>query len=260
MSAGKKRVKRDSSFSGDRVVMEIGREPGVAVWHQIEQTLLKEIAAGRPRPGERIPNESEIAERFGVNRHTVRRAVASLVSKGVLRIQRGHGTFVEEGVIDYTIGKRTRFSANILRQHKEPGRRILRAVEVPGPDEATKALKVAANTRLVVLETVGEADGRPISVSTNYVPAARFPGFIDAYKSLRSMTKVLRQFGVKDYTRRITKVTARMPTAADAEYLKQPQTRPILVAESVDVDGRGVPIVFHEARFAGERVQLVIEP
>jgi len=32
------------------------------------------------------------------------------------------------------------------------------------------------------------------------------------------------------------------------------------VTESVDVDGRGVPIAYHEARFSGERVQLVIEP
>ncbi|QQS13818.1 MAG: phosphonate metabolism transcriptional regulator PhnF [Rhodospirillales bacterium] len=240
--------------------MEIGREPGVAVWHQIEQTLFKEISTGKPGPGERIPNETEIAERFGVNRHTVRRAVAALVSKGILRIQRGHGTFVEEGVIDYAIGKRTRFSANILRHHKEPGHRILRGLEVAGMADVNKALKLGANSRLIMLETIGEADGRPISVSTNYLPAARFPGFIEAYESLQSMTKVLRKFGINDYTRRVTRVTTRMPSAADAEHLKQPQTRPILVAESVDVDGRDVPIVYHEVRFSGERVQLVFEP
>ena len=248
---------------GERVnkgMMEIDRQAGVAVWHQIEQQLAGEIAAGRPAPGAQLPNELEIARRFGVHRHTARRAVAALVGRGLVRIARGQGTFVEDGVIDYVIGKRTRFSANLLAQSREPGHRLLAASEIKCPPEVAKALKLTTGTRVVLLETVGEADGQPISVSSNYFPAKRFPDLATIYQAEWSVTKTLKRFGIDDYTRQVTRVTARMPSPSDADHLRQPRTRPILVTESVDVDGRGVPIAYHEARFSGERVQLVIEP
>ena len=44
--------------------------------------------------GEKLPNEFELAELFGVGRSTVRETVKSLVSKGVLEVRRGSGTYV----------------------------------------------------------------------------------------------------------------------------------------------------------------------
>lgn len=44
--------------------------------------------------GEKLPNEFELAEKFGVGRSTIREAVKSLVSKGVLEVRRGSGTYV----------------------------------------------------------------------------------------------------------------------------------------------------------------------
>src|SRR5258708_36114195 len=143
-------------------LMEIDRQAGIAVWHQIEQQLAGEIAGGALSPGARLPNETAIAQRFGVNRHTARRAVAALVDRGLVRIARGQGTFVEDGVIDYVIGKRTRFSANLLAQSREPGHRLLAASEIKCPPEVAKARKLTTGTRVVVLETVGAADGQPI--------------------------------------------------------------------------------------------------
>ena len=51
---------------------------GLALWRQIESALTEEIQSGLLQPGDRLPPESELAERFRVNRHTVRRAVAAL--------------------------------------------------------------------------------------------------------------------------------------------------------------------------------------
>ena len=236
------------------------RTAGVAVWHQIEEALATEIAAGRLKPGAQLPNELQIARRFGVHRHTARRAVAALIGRGLVRIRRGQGTFVEDGVIDYVIGKRTRFSANLTAQARAPGHRLIAAAEVKCPPEAAKALKLSTGARVVRLDTVGEADGQPISVSSNWFPAKRFPGLAEIYRAEWSVTRTLKRFGIDDYTRAWTRVTARLPSAADAEHLRQPPTLPVLVAESVDVDPRGVPIAYHAARFSAQRVQLTIEP
>lgn len=47
-------------------------------------------------PGDKIPNESELAKEFGVSRTTIREAIKQLCSKNVLKIYRGKGTFVCE--------------------------------------------------------------------------------------------------------------------------------------------------------------------
>lgn len=61
---------------------------------QVEDALFAYILNEPVEIGEKIPNEFELAERFGVGRSTVREAVKSLVSRGILEVRRGSGTFV----------------------------------------------------------------------------------------------------------------------------------------------------------------------
>ncbi len=60
--------------------------------------------------GTRLPGETEIAETHRVNRHTVRRALAALAERGLVRAERGSGTYVEAPRIAYPLRSRTRFS------------------------------------------------------------------------------------------------------------------------------------------------------
>ncbi len=64
------------------------------VYYQIKQTLKGWIVNGEYSPGEKIPSENELAEKFGVNRLTARQATAQLVQEGFLHSKRGEGTFV----------------------------------------------------------------------------------------------------------------------------------------------------------------------
>lgn len=237
----------------------IERGRGVALWRQIEQQLAEDIANGVYQDGTRLPTEPELAERFGVNRHTLRRAVASLAEQGLLRVEQGRGTFVQENVIDYLIGRRTRFSEIISNQARHPSGRLLRAHEVVAEPQIMRELKMKKNELCIFLETLNEVDGRPASISSNYFPAERFPELIPVFAETRSVTRALEHHDVGDYQRRTTRVIARMPEAADARYLQQPRNRPILVTEAINVDRDGKPIQFSITRFASDRVQIVFE-
>ena len=70
---------------------------------------------------------------------------------------------------------------------------------------------------------------------------------------------MLRTHGVADYRRKLTRITARMPSEDEAAMLAQPRNRPVLVAEAVDADLDGVPVRYGYVRFASERVQLVFD-
>jgi len=235
------------------------RNIGVALWNQIEQVLTEEIEAGLLRAGERLATEPQLAERFGVNRHTVRRAVAQLAERGLVKVEQGRGSFVAEHVLDYLIGRRTRFTDLVNRQNRNPGGGFLFAAQVEAEGTVAKALKVAPGTALHHLETLGALDDRPISVGTHFFPAQRFPDLVEIYQREGSITRTLTHFGCGDYERRITRVTARIPDASDAELLRQARNRPVLVTESVNVDAAEVPVEYGIARFAADRFQIVFE-
>ncbi len=89
---------------------EIEPAGGVALWRQIADTIRLDIIGGKLESGDKLDGELPLAERFGVNRHTVRRAIAVLVEEGVLRAEHGRGTFVAEARrLSYPVGRRTRF-------------------------------------------------------------------------------------------------------------------------------------------------------
>ncbi|WP_158745394.1 phosphonate metabolism transcriptional regulator PhnF [Acidisphaera sp. L21] len=238
--------------------MQINRDSPVPMWHQIELALAQDIRTGALSAGARVPAEAEVAARFGVHRHTARRALATLAEKGAVKIRRGLGTFVEDTVIDYPISARTRFTANLQQQNRLASHELLDAADQPAPGFVADALELPADAVVTALNTLGRADGVPISVGTNYFPAARFPGLADTYRELRSITAVLERFGLADYLRKSTRIVAALPTEREASLLRQPKRDPILSVDSVDVDPAGLPISFSRVRFAGERVQLLV--
>lgn len=235
------------------------RGEGVALWRQIEQEIAADIEAGRLLGGEKLPTEPELAERFKVNRHTLRRAMAALAEQGLVRIEQGRGSFVQEHVIDYKIGRRTRFSEIITAQHRQPGGRLLRAHEIKPDQGIARELGLRKQALCIYLETLGEVDGQPVSLSSSYFPAKRFPEMIPVYSETGSITKALAHHGVGDYRRKVTRVMTSLPEPEEAALLRQASNRPVLLVESVNVDNDGVPVQFARSRWAGDRTQLVFE-
>lgn len=234
-------------------------EPQDPLWKQLEQMLLQDIQGGRFDGAGRLPSEHELAERFSVNRHTARQAIAGLVQRGVIFKRKGGGSYLVPGMIDYEIGERTRFSTNVALQGREPSRTLLEVSERKAHARACASLEMAEGEMAVFIQVIGEADGIPISIGDTYLSARRFQGFGAVYRESMSITKTLASFGIHDYTRETTRVVARNPSQDEVRYLRQSAMTPILAVESVDVDRDKRPIVYHETRFAGERVQFVVK-
>ena len=249
-----------SRHDRDKLKMELERGNGVAVWRQIETTLTEEIGAQHFAPGEQLPNELLLATRFGVNRHTVRRALSELAEAGLVRIEQGRGTFVQESAIDYTIARRTRFSHNIRSLGLTPSMELLREAELPAPADIADVLCLRKGTKLLRLTTLGRADGRPVDLADNYFAAKRFAAMPEAVRRTGSISTALIECGVADYTRSRTRVSARMPDGDIARWLDQPRSRPVLRVESINVDEAGNAFQFSIAHFGGDSVQLQFDP
>jgi GntR family phosphonate transport system transcriptional regulator len=235
------------------------RGAGVALWRQIAATLEGAIAAGSHAPGERLPTEAELATRFAVNRHTVRRAMEELEGRGLVRVEQGRGSFVAEDVLDYPLGPRTRFSEIIRAQNREPAGRVLRMGEVPAEARIAELLGIRRGRPVLQVERLALADGRPLAIGLHHFPLARFPRMDALLREDASITRALAACGVPDYRRKSTRVTARMPTAEEAAILQQSRARPLLVSEALNVDNEGQPVDATITRYAAGRAQLVVE-
>jgi GntR family transcriptional regulator len=71
-------------------------QSGSAGYAELARRLRDDILTGRLRPGQRLPSEADLQQRFGVARLTARRAVTVLRSEGLAVMVPGHGTFVRE--------------------------------------------------------------------------------------------------------------------------------------------------------------------
>lgn len=236
----------------------IQRGSGVAVWWQIVQSLQKDIADQLYKPGARLPSEAELADRFSVNRHTIRRAVSELEKNGLVRVEQGRGVFLQEYAVRYSVGKRTRFSENLRRQQLTGSMRVVGSEELPASGSIAKALGVRVGTNLQKVDTLGEVDGSPINFSSHYFPAKRFPGIAEAVIETGSITQALHRYGVDDYDRKESCITARIPDEVTANLLKQPRAQPVLQVDGLNTDREGKPIEYCISRFAGDAVQLVV--
>lgn len=244
-----------TTATGD--VME--RRSGVALWRQIADQIRLGIASGALGAEGRLPPEVALSERFGVNRHTVRAAISALVQEGVLRSEQGRGTFVEpRRRIAYPIAARTRFSTALRGQAGSHTSRLLESAVQPASPAVALHLGLSAGAQLIRLETVSEADGWPVSRATSFFDAVRFAGFAGAYAQTLSITAALARFGVADYLRRSTIVSARHADGAELVELRLAPGAIVLHAEAVNVDLEGRPIQYARTRFAADRVELTV--
>jgi GntR family phosphonate transport system transcriptional regulator len=232
---------------------------GVALWRQVADGIERGIADGRFAAGQRLPGETEIAETYRVNRHTVRRALATLAERGLVRAERGSGTYVEAPRIAYPLRSRTRFSEIVGAGGREPRGQLIGASEEPATRELARQLGQKTGTPLVRIEALRLADRTPICIGTTWLAATRFPDAGRIYERVRSMTKLLAHYDIRDYRRATTRVTAAIVEATDAIRLDLALGRPVLVVDSTDVDADGKPLLTTRARFAAERVEFLVE-
>lgn len=234
-------------------------QEALPLYLQIADELRQNIQDAMFKVGDRLPTETELSDRFGVNRHTLRRAMEVLRNEGIVDVERGRGTFVVSAPITFPIGKRVRFNESLKAQSLQPQWQVLQAIEIKADAKVAKHLEIAVGDPVVLYERLSLTDEIPMSLSSSHFPSARFPGLIKHCKTYRSISEMLRCEYDCDHIRRSTRLSARLARSKDARLLRMPATKPILLSESVNIDQNGTVIEYGVTRFRGDRMELVIE-
>lgn len=233
----------------------LDQQAGEARYRRIAMELEKELSA-TGKAGMALPPEQELAARFGVNRHTLRRAVDELVNAGLVERRHGRGVFVLRDPIAYPIGSATRFTSTVACLGHATDSRLVRKQIIPAQGGVAKRLALQSGDAVVWIETVRLADAVPLVLISHFLPASRFPGLLEVYDGGSLHALLLERFNT-ELARHESLVTAALPLGDDAELLAMPRNRPVLRVKTVNrITADGTPGEYALSRFRADRVQL----
>ncbi|MEO0341927.1 MAG: phosphonate metabolism transcriptional regulator PhnF [Pseudomonadota bacterium] len=230
-----------------------------SLWKDISEILEREIRSGVLTRGDQLPTESSLAERFAVNRHTVRRALSHLTEIGLIFTKQGAGAFVAGSVTHYPIGKRVRFHQSVEAVGRHPTKRILHSDTRPANDEEAVALQLETGATVHVAESLAFINDVPALHAVTTFDAKRFPRMLEELGKKPSISAAFAAHGTIDFTRASTQVTAVLANTTSASLLHIAPGAPLLRTQSISIDNKGVPVEFGLTWWAGDRVTLDIE-
>ncbi|MBE2319742.1 GntR family transcriptional regulator [Solirubrobacter sp. CPCC 204708] len=204
---------------------------------QVRRGLLDDLVLGTLSPGDKLPNEDKLGERFGVSRATVREAVLGLLEAGYLTRRHGSGTYVAEAprsrhplesIVDYA-------AAIEAAGHTATVRTLKETVRAATPEEFEH---LHADT-VTELERVRLADGRPVIYSRDRHPA-----------NTASPTHLIRRASAH-----------LMPTLADehlAQRLDIAPGSPLLQVDQIAYDAPGRAVMLSLEWHVGDAFELIL--
>ncbi|MBY0573600.1 MAG: phosphonate metabolism transcriptional regulator PhnF [Undibacterium sp.] len=235
----------------------ISRGNGEAVYLQVRRQLESEIRA-KHKPNDVLPSEVVLAERFGVNRHTLRRAVDGLVADGWVERRHGHGSFVLGEPINYKISQRTRFTENFAALGKKTESIVIRKIRIDANGGIAKQLALDAGEPVIWIETLRCVEQQPFCVISHYLPANLVPGLMYDYQGGSLHHFLEHNYGLR-LQRSESLISSSLPQGDDARYLCMPAHSPILRVKSVNlIEDSSTPLEYTITRFRADNMQLRI--
>ena len=224
-----------------------------APYARVKEHLKSGLAAGRWRPGELMPSETELTAAFGVSRMTVNRALRELSGEGLIERVQGVGTFAAQlNRVSSTLTIRDLQEEIAARGHRHQAEVVVKRSEPASPALAA-SLGVAAASPVFHSLIVHHDDGLPLQSEDRYVNPAAAPDYLDADFTRTTPTRYLLEVAPlweAQYT-----IEASRPTAQEAKLLGIGRDDPCLVIVRRTVS-RGVPITIARLVHPGSRYQL----
>lgn len=237
----------------------IGHLDNLPLYKYVSFLLADEIHRNH-RPGDILPSEHELAKRYKVNRHTLRRAVEELVNEGIVGKRQGKGTIVQQKLINYSIRSNTRFTDTLEKCGRKAESIVLRKIGMPAQGEVVELLKLQENEPVALVETLRKMDDLPFSVVSHYLPLEKAFDLIRLYTSGSLHRFLLEHYNIR-VKRTLSMIQAILPEKEDMKLLSIMGNSPILLVKSINVDQKtGEPMELAISRFKGGSTQLMVEP
>ncbi|HEY3748205.1 MAG TPA: GntR family transcriptional regulator [Pseudonocardiaceae bacterium] len=226
----------ETSVAFSPASITVDRSSPVPLYYQVAQVLEQAIESGDLAPGERLDNEIALAERLGLSRPTMRRAIQYLVERGLLTRKRGVGTQVVHRAVRRPIELTSLFD-DLASEGRSPRTEVLRLEQVPASDTVAHVLGIAEGAPVLALDRLRYADDEPLALLRNYLPYGIVPLTEDGLRTT-GLYQTMRAAGVRLHLASQV-VGARAATTSEARLLAESRGAPLLTMRRTAYDDAG---------------------
>lgn len=163
------------------------------IYIKIEKYLKKLITSGEIKPGEKLPSENQISEKFNVTRMTVRSAFNNLVKEGYITRRRGIGSIVLGNRISDNISTMRSYTDEMIKKGYKITTKLVDLSIVAADELIKEKLNLDSGDNVWEVKRVRYADGHAVSYMITYMPVRMFPNLNK--RCCDSLYKYLQEFG-----------------------------------------------------------------
>lgn len=207
--------------------------------------------------GDRLPGERELAQRIGVARMTLRRAIESLIIDGLIERRPGSGTYTTRPIVAAEM-RLASFSEEMRRKGLSPSSRVISLRKISASVQVATKLRIPEGEEVYQCTRLRLADNQPIALETLHIPSRYVP-----YINEKDLESSLYDFLMKNYNIRITEaktvITAIVPNKTSAALLSIDIKTPCLQVSMVDRDQNGRIIMSAKCIYRGDRYEVQID-
>ena len=237
-----------------KIVGPLDARGSLPLYLQLQRALQNAIASQVLSPADALPAERDLAAEFKVSRITVRKALAGLVSGGLLTRRQGSGNFVAAR-IDKNFAMLTSFSEDMRARGRTPRSTWLkRAVGTVTPEEAL-ALRLSPGTPVYRLHRLRYADDVPMAIEYTTVVASALPAIEEVGESLYAALERHEQRPV----RALQRMRAVLLTGERAKLLKTKEHAAGLLVERLGSLRDGNAVEFSQSYYRGDVYDFIAE-
>ncbi len=228
----------------------------IPIYYQLAKILEKSILDGKLKPGEALPAEHEIAEKYGISRMTVRRAISELIGVGMVHSQKGKGNFVARPRLDDFVFELVNFYEEIQKRGMKPNSKLLGVKIVRADELLAGKLETALNTTCLFIRMVLSADDEPLVYETKYVIYTKQKPILENELKDPSLSNLATIHS--DHFPVISKrvLQASVATEEEALILGTGPNAPVFVVEQTVYDTGKKPVGWGKSIYRGDRYKL----
>jgi GntR family transcriptional regulator len=233
------------------------RGSGIALYRQIQHSLMDQIRSGAFKPSEPLPSVEDIATRYGVSLMTARQAVRALVDLGLIYSKQGKGTFLSRTKVEKNFRRVLSFTEEMkLRGSRSRSRVLSLRLGAPGR-EVRKALELNAGEKVYRVHRVRIADGVPMGVECSWLPALSCPDLPRVFEPDASLYRTLAErYGIQ-LTSANEVVEVGKASAEESRLLRIAPRSPVFLFTRTSFLESGKPAEYVKSTFRGDRYQFV---
>ena len=237
---------------------KIDKTSVVPIYFQLKTLIQERISSGEYPVGMCLPSEREYCEEYGISRMTVRQGISDLVNEGLLRRERGKGTYVVQPKIEQGLQVLTSFTEEMKRRNMHPGTRLIHMVTCPAAGHVARQLGLEIGAGVYEIVRLRLADDEPMAIETAYVPICNLPNLTEDKVATGSLYEVMREIGI-EIAHATQTLEAALAKGTEATKLNIKNKAPVLLIERTTYASGGQAIEFVKSVYRGDRYKFAID-